>query len=113
MAAISLQNTLTSLHDRLAPAEKIFFTWLTRVFLVAILVATAWIDDAPPLELAAMIIAAYVVVRVLTEFGHFVAVAPFGNRVFRVIFAIGALGLLGLSFLVVYIFVDRLALSVA
>jgi hypothetical protein len=29
-----MQEALTSLQERLAPAEEIFFTWLTRVFAV-------------------------------------------------------------------------------
>ena len=35
--------------NRLALAEKIFFTWLVRVMVAAVLVGSAWIDDAPPL----------------------------------------------------------------
>ena len=44
------------LQDRLTAAEEIFFTWLIRVMAAAVLVGSAWIDDAPPLEFAAMII---------------------------------------------------------
>ena len=43
-----MQQALDALHDRLAPAEEIFFTWLMRVFAAATLVGSAWIDDAPP-----------------------------------------------------------------
>ena len=46
-----MQEALRSLQDRLAPAEEIFFTWLMRGFAAAILVGSAWIDDAPPLGL--------------------------------------------------------------
>ena len=106
------QEALSSLQDRLAPVEEIFFTWLMRVFAAAILVGCAWIDDAPPLDLAAMIIATYVAVRVATQFGCLVSAAPFENRVLKTSFAVGALVLLGLSFLVVITFVERLALSV-
>ena len=108
-----MQEALRSLQDRLAPAEEIFFTWLMRVFAAAILVGSAWIDDAPPLGLGALIIAIYVAVRVATQFGNLAAAAPFENRALKTIFAVGALVLLGFSFLVVVIFIERLALSVA
>ena len=104
-----MPQVLRSLQERLAPAEEIFFTWLVRVMVAAVLVGSAWIDDAPPLEIAAAIVVFYVVVRVVTQFGNLVSVAPFENRVLKVIFAIGALALLGLSFFVIAIFVDRLA----
>ena len=108
-----MQEVLSYLHDRLAPAEEIFFTWLMRVFAAATLVGCAWIDDAPPLEIGALIIALYVAVRVATQFGNLVSAAPFEHRALKTFFAVGALILLGLSFLVVAIFVERLALSVA
>ena len=71
-----MQQAPSSLQDRLAPAEEIFFGWLLRVFAAATLVGSAWIDDAPPLEIGAMIIATYVAVRVLTQFGRLAAAAP-------------------------------------
>ena len=108
-----MQEVLTSFEARLAPAEDIFFTWLPRVFAAATLVGSAWIDDAPPLEIGALIIAIYVAVRVATQFGDLAAAAPFENRALKTIFAVGALVLLGLSFVVVEIFIDRLSLSVA
>lgn len=108
-----MQQALGSLQNRLAPAEEIFFGWLMRVFAAATLVGSAWIDDAPPLELAAMIIALYVAVRVATQFGALAAAAPFESRPLRMIFAGGALVLLGLAFLVVATLVERLALSIA
>ena len=46
-----MQPALSSLQNRLIPAEEIFFAWLMRVFAAATLVGSAWIDDAPPLEL--------------------------------------------------------------
>ena len=107
-----MQRTLSSLQERLAPAEEIFFTWLVRVMAAAVLVGSAWIDDAPPLDIGAMIVAFYVVVRVATQFGNLVSAAPFENRALKTIFAIGALVLLGLSFLVVVTFVERLSSSV-
>ena len=108
-----MQPALGSLHDRLAPAEEIFFTWLTRVFAAATLVGSAWIDDAPPLDIAAAIIAFYVAVRVAMQLGRLAAAAPFESRPLQVTFAVGALVLLVLSFLAVVTFVDRLAVSVA
>ena len=107
-----MQEALRSLQDRLAPAEEIFFTWLMRVFAAATLVGCAWIDDAPPLGLGALIIAIYVAVRVATQFGNLVSAAPFENRALKTLFAVGALVLLGLSFIAVAIFVERLAVSV-
>ena len=108
-----MQQALGSLHDRLAPAEEIFFTWLMRVFAAGTLFGSAWIDDAPPLELAAAIITIYVAFRVVTQLGRLAAAAPFENRPLRVIFAAGALVLLGLSFLVVVTLVDHLTFSIA
>ncbi len=67
-----MQQALSSLQDRLAPAEEIFFTWLVRVMAAAVLVGSAWIDDAPPLVIGAMIVAFYVTVRVVTQFGKLV-----------------------------------------
>ena len=107
-----MQEALSSLQDRLAPAEEIFFTWLMRVFAAATLVGCAWIDDAPPLGLAALIIAIYVAVRVAMQFGNLVSAAPFENRVLKTFFAVGAFGLLGFSFVAVAIFVQRLAVLV-
>jgi len=107
-----MQQALSSLQDRLAAAEKIFFTWLVRVMAAAVLVGSAWIDDAPPLEIGAMIVTFYVAVRAVTQFGNLVSAAPFKNQALKMIFAIGALVLLGLSFFVVAIFVERLARSV-
>ena len=89
--------------------ENLFFTWLARVMAAAVLVGSAWIDDAPPLAIGAMIVAFYVAVRVASQFGNLVSAAPFKNQALKAIFAIGALVLLGLSFLVVAIFVARLA----
>lgn len=108
-----MQQALSSLQDRLVPAEEIFFAWLMRLFAAAVLVGSAWIDDAPPLDLAAMVIAMYVAVRVATQFGNLAAAAPFESRPLRMIFAAGALVLLGLSFLVVVTLVERLSLSIA
>ena len=36
-----MQEALSSLQDRLAPAEEIFFAWLMRVFAAATLVGSA------------------------------------------------------------------------
>ena len=108
-----MQHTLRSLHDRLVPAEEIFFAWLMRVFAAATLVGSAWIDDAPPLEIGAMVVALYVAIRVAMQYGPLAAAAPFDRRPLRVMFAAGALVLLGLAFLAVVTLVERLALSVA
>ena len=65
-----MKDALDALHDRLAPAEEICFTWLTRVFVAATLAGSGWIDDAPALDIAAMLVAIYVAVRVATQFGR-------------------------------------------
>ena len=75
----------------------------------AVLVGSAWTDDAPPLEIGAMLVAFYVAVRVVTQFGVLISAAPFENHALKVIFASGALVLLALSFLTVVTFVERLA----
>ncbi len=108
-----MQEALTSLQDRLAPAEEIFFTWLARVFAAATLVGSAWIDDAPPLSIVAVLITLYVAARVASQFGALVSAAPFQNRVLKMIFAVGALVLLAGAFVIVFIFVERVAISVA
>jgi len=108
-----MQQALRSLNDRLAPAEAIFFTWLGRIFASATLVGCAWIDDAPPLDLAAMIIAIYVALRVATQFSNLMTAAPFENRGLQAFFAAFAVLLLALSFLAIATFVEHVALSVA
>ncbi len=100
------------MNESIVTFEKIFFTWLMRVMAAAVLVGSAWIDDAPPLAIGAMIVAFYVAVRVASQFGNLVSAAPFKNQALKAIVAIGALVLLGLSFLVVAIFVERLAMLV-
>ena len=106
------RRTLASLLEPLAPIENLFFTWLMRVFAAATLVGTAWIDDAPPLEIAALFVAVYVAVRAVADFGILLAAAPFKSRVLNATVAVGALALLGLSFVVIAIFTQRLAISV-
>ncbi len=113
MNTIVAEQSPASLQARLAPAEQLFFSWLTRVFLTATLVASAWIDDAPPLELAAAIIAVYVGVRVLAEYTSFAAAAPFTNPVLRGGCAVLQIALLALSFAVVVTLIGRLSLLVA
>ena len=51
-----MAQALAALHDRLVPAEELFFTWLLRVFGAATLAGCAWVDDAPPLGLAALLL---------------------------------------------------------
>ena len=102
-------NTLNKLEDHLIPAEDIFFRWLTRVVIAAVLAGSAWIDDAPPLELAAFAITLYVVVRVIMQFGAFYSAVPFKSTFLKVLAAVVALLLLGLSFLTVVNFVYQLS----
>ncbi len=107
-----MQESPTSFEARLAPAEDIFFTWLPRVFAAAILFGSAWIDDAPPLEVVAALVGVYVAVRVASQVGALSSVAPFQNRFLSAFFALVILVLLMGAFVVVAIFVDRVALSV-
>jgi len=107
-----MPDFLTSLPGRLEPVDRIFFTWLPRVCIAAVLVGAAWIDDAPPLELGAMLIAFYVAARIAMQFKAFADAAPFANRVLSGLFALGLFVLLGFAFIVVVIFVDQIALAV-
>ena len=93
--------------------EEIFFTWLIRVFVAATLVGCAWIDDAPPLDIAATLIGVYVAIRVVTQFGNLMSAIPFENRVMKAAGAAFAVLLLGLSFLAIVTFIEHVALSVA
>ena len=93
---------------RLASAEEIFFTRLVRIMVAAVLVGSAWIDDSPPLEIGAMIVAFYVAVLVATQIGSLVLASPFESQVLKVLFAVGAFVLLGFAF-----FVERLPRSMA
>lgn len=107
-----MKEALASLEARLTPAEDLFFTWLPRVFAAATLVGSAWIDDAPPLEIVALLVGVYVAVRVASQYGALCSAAPFQNRVPSALFALVILALLGGAFLVVVTFVNRIALSV-
>jgi hypothetical protein len=106
-------NASLSIHDRLAPVEELFFTWLFRVFAAGTLMGSAWIDDAPPLEGAAHVVSIYVALRVALEFAKFAEAAPFENRALQYITAVAALGLLALAFMTIIIFVETLALATA
>jgi hypothetical protein len=55
--------------------------------------------------------AIYVGVRVVTQFSNLADAAPFKSRVSKSIFAVGAMLLLGLSFVTIVIFVRQLSLS--
>jgi hypothetical protein len=37
------------MNESIVAFENLFFTWLVRVMAAAVLVGSAWIDDAPPL----------------------------------------------------------------
>jgi len=108
-----MSEATTTFRDRLAPVEDIFFTWLTRVVLAGTLAGSAWLDDAPPLDIAAMLIAAYVAIRVIMQFGNLMNAAPFENRILSAGLAGFSIVVLGLSMMAVVSFVERLALSVA
>lgn len=107
-----MQQALASLNDRLAPVEEIFFTWLLRVVMAGTLAGCAWIDDAPPLDIAATLIAAYVALRVVSQFGALSSAAPFENRALSSAFALFAIATLGLSLMAVVTFIERVSLFV-
>lgn len=107
-----MEQTLTTIQEKLTKAEELFFTWLLRVIIAAILVGSAWIDDAPPLSMAAVAIAIYVAIRLLTQFKSFVRNAPFQKQTAKYLFGTATLSLLLMSFVIVTIFVDRIAESV-
>lgn len=102
-------NTIDAMENRLQPAETIFFRWLFRVMAAAVLVGSAWLDDAPPLELAAYLLGLYVAGRVVMQSPALYAAAPFENRFLKFLAVLTALVLLGLSFLTVAYFVLQLA----
>lgn len=104
-----MQEAFYSLSNRVVPVEDLFFKWLARVFAAAVLVGTAWIDDAPPLEGGAFLITVYVAARVVSQFGTFVRLIPFQNRVLKVLAALIILGLLAFAFVVVAIFTGHVA----
>ncbi|MDP1932949.1 MAG: hypothetical protein Q8L60_15975 [Gammaproteobacteria bacterium] len=106
-----MHNTLSALEKRLAPAEDLFSTWLLRVFLAGVLVGSAWIDDAPPLELGALIVAVYVSIGLLAQTGAFFAMAPFENRALKVFFVILNFIVLLFAFTTVSIFASTLAMA--
>ncbi len=45
-----MEQDLSHFQNKLVTAEDLFFTWLLRVIVAAILVGSARIDDAPPLN---------------------------------------------------------------
>ena len=107
-----MQEFISSLQDRLEKPETLFFKWLIRLTIAGVLVGTAWIDDAPPLELAALIITLYIVFRVVMQLSDFYQTAPFENSILRGYFAIFCAALLALSFLTVAIFTESVAIHV-
>ena len=103
-----MEQDLSHFQNKLVTTEDLFFTWLLRVIVAAILVGSAQIDDAPPLELAASIIALYILIRLLMNFKTFISTAPFSPQIFKVLFALGCLFLLSMSFATILIFTNRI-----
>ena len=103
-----MKKALAALEARLTPAEDIFFTWLPRVFAAAILMGSAWIDDAPPLEIVALLVGVYVAVRVASQYGPLCSAAPFQNPVPSALFALFIIALLGGTFLIIFTFAERI-----
>lgn len=109
MTTDTLPPAQASFHARTAAAQALFFTWLTRVFMAATLSGSAWIDDAPPLELAAWILTVLVGLGILTGLPHFLGLLPFSQRILKIGVAIIALLLLFMSFFTVTIFVGSVS----
>lgn len=107
-----MSNILAQINERLEPAEEIFFKWLNRIFISGILIGSAWIDDAPPLVIAAFILTLYIFIRVMLASISIYSVAPFNAKVAKTMFAILSFGILGLSFLTVATFVERISIFV-
>ena len=105
-------SMIQTFREQLIDIEQLFFSWLARVVISAALVGCAWIDDAPPLDIAAHLIAGYVALRVVFEFKAFMGALPIDLRVLKVGGALFAQLLLGLSFLAVASFTERLAMLV-
>ncbi len=104
-----MTTVFASIQEKLIPFENLFYTWLVRVFLAATIAGVAWIDDAPPLELAAYAISIYTALRILMHFGEFMTAAPFGNRILQAISAVSAVLLLTLAFPSIAIFTRVIA----
>jgi len=103
-------SVIQTFREQLIDIEQLFFSWLVRVVISAALVGCAWIDDAPPLDIAAHLIAGYVALRVVFEFKAFERALPFDLRVLKAGGAFFAQLLLGLSFLAVASFTERLGM---
>lgn len=106
-----MQESFAAFHNKLKPFEDICYTWLGRVFLAGILAGSAWIDDAPPLSLAAMAITLYTILRILMHFGEIAQAVPFTNSALKYFFALFAVAVLGLCFLTVFTFTEYVSLS--
>ena len=107
-----MKDGLLLLEQKLEPVEDLFFKWLLRVVVTATLVGSAWIDDAPPLDLAAMLLAIYLALRILMQSGKLFAAAPFDNRALKALVAVILLGVLSLSFITIEILVATLSAAV-
>lgn len=107
----SVMNRLEILQTKLQPLESLFFTWLGRVCLAAVLVGAAWIDDAPPLEIAALVIGLYTVIRVAMQFGALAAAVPLDSKPLRYLVAMFLLVLLAFAFFIVVTLVETLSLA--
>jgi len=97
------------LPSQLRDFEALFFQWLTRVALAGVLAGCAWLDDAPPLDIAAVLISGYVLVRVTLEFAHFRETLPISNPLACAAAAMFAQLLLTLSFITIASFTERWA----
>ena len=106
-----MQATINAFHQQLKPFEELCYTWLGRVILAGILAGSAWIDDAPPLSLAAFAVVLYTVLRIVMQFGDLAQAVPFQNRGLKYFFAVFTILVLGLCFLTVFTFTEYVSLS--
>lgn len=106
-----MNTRITTMQESLKATEEIFFLWLFRVSLVGALIGSAWIDDAPPLEIAVFLIGIYTAIRVILQVPRFADLSPFSNRALSYLFAGFLFILLALVFLVVVSLVDALVVA--
>jgi hypothetical protein len=104
---VSLQSVSLALRS----IEDLFFTWLWRSSLAATLVGCAWIDDAPPLDIAALLIAFYVLLRLFLLFPVLADAAPLARRWQRNGLAVLLIVIIGFCFLSMVTFVEALAMA--
>lgn len=99
-----MKEALAAFDARMEPFEKVFFTWITRIIMAGVFIGTSWIDDAPPLELAAFVFTAYVGIRILSQISVMHSAIPLKNAVLSGFFTLVALLVVLMSFFTITTF---------